>query len=186
MKKIYLPFLLLVVICTVLYIKTSKKVMLPRYGQIKEFRLLSHENKDVTLARLRGKLWLVNFIFTNCPSQCPMMTTKVQRLQKSIRNRNEINFVSISIDPKNDSPEKLKKYIKKFNVDTFNWLFLTGTEKEIHSFARDSFKITSGRDDPNLHSTKFILVDRDGEIRGYYDSENDQSHILRDINSMIY
>ncbi len=140
--------------------------LLPGYGQVAAFSLLDQNKNNVSLEDLRGKVWIADFIFTNCPNQCPMMSQKMGLLQQALPSGAQL--VSISVDPERDTPDMLLNYAKTFNAKENKWFFLTGDKERVNSVLK-SFHVNNA-DDPNLHSLRFALVDQKGEIRGYYDS----------------
>ncbi|RME14543.1 MAG: SCO family protein [Bdellovibrio sp.] len=146
---------------------------LPVFGAIKPFSLVSQDNKPFSLSNLKGKIWVVDFIFTSCHGPCPLMTRQMKQLQEHYVNSPDVHFLSISIDPQTDTPQVLKRYAQKFSANFSKWTFLTGDLKTISLLARNSFKLSSGTpENPSLHTTKFVLLDRSGQIRGYYDSQD--------------
>tara|TARA_R110002049_G_scaffold188846_6_gene357299 strand:+ start:66 stop:644 length:579 start_codon:yes stop_codon:yes gene_type:complete len=161
--------------------KTSEQI--PIYGKVKPFDLINQEGVTVNLEIFKNKLSVVNFIFTNCSGQCPMMTQKVKKIQNQFIKNNNIQFVSISIDPANDTPNALKKYSKRFKINLSQWSFLTGKIDEIQKLAEKSFLVSSGKEDLNLHSTRLIVVDKQLQVRGLYESKN--SDYLKKITSDI-
>lgn len=189
-KKIIVALVLLTVLTgvgfTIKYFDLSKKE-LPIYGKVAPFRLINLNENAVSLDDLLRKVWVVDFIFTSCPGPCPLMTSKMRQLQKVYASNNKIKFVSISIDPENDTPVVLQEYAKKFSADTKQWFFLTGKRAVIESLAQDSFKLAAGGANPNLHTTKFVLVDQNGQIRGYYDSQDNEffNEIRFDIDTIL-
>ena len=152
--------------------KTSEQI--PIYGKVKPFDLINQEGVTVNLEIFKNKLSVVNFIFTNCSGQCPMMTQKVKKIQNQFIKNNNIQFVSISIDPANDTPNALKKYSKRFKINLSQWSFLTGKIDEIQKLAEKSFLVSSGKEDLNLHSTRLIVVDKQLQVRGLYESKNSE------------
>ena len=116
---------------------------------------------------LKGKIWVADFIFTTCGGICPTMTANMAKIYRAYE-RNDLYFVSISVNPDNDTPAVLKNYAQKFHADSRQWFFLTGPMVEIQRLAVESFKL--GKiDEPVFHSSYFTLVDKQGRIRGYYD-----------------
>lgn len=140
-------------------------------GEIQNFSLTDSNNTTFTQANLQNKVWVADFIFTSCAGVCPIMTGKMQNLYRSYEREDGVAFVSISVDPEVDTPEKLTEYAKRFSADVNKWHFLTGSYDAIHELAVKSFKVGKV-DEPIFHSEKFILVDRNMKIRGYYDSED--------------
>ncbi len=146
----------------------------PTYGQVGDFKLMEASGKPVTLADLRGKVWIVSFIFTHCAGSCPIMTHHLAMAQSDLPVREDLKLVSVSVDPERDAPAVLAQYASKNRADRSRWLFLTGDKTQIQQLARGTFKLavddTAGTaEEPILHSSKFVLVDRNGAIRGYYD-----------------
>jgi protein SCO1/2 len=143
---------------------------LPIYSQLPSFTLTESSGRALSLSGLKGNLWIADFMFTSCPGPCPMMSARMSELQRSLSDLPRVRLVSISVDPANDTPTVLKKYGAQFHADPNRWFFLTGDQTLIAKLSCDGFKVGT-RDDPLMHSTKFILVDAQGQIRGYYDSE---------------
>ncbi len=140
---------------------------------------------------IKNKLLMVDFIFTNCETVCPPLTVNMLKLQKMAKEKNlDIEFLSFSVDPENDTPENLISFGEKFDVDTSNWHFLTGyTQKEIESFAKDSFRAIVQKpssSDQVIHGTSFYLVNKKGEVvnnyRGLEDPPYDQ--MIQDIENL--
>ena len=152
----------------------ARSKALPLYGNVGEFALTEASGKPVTLADLRGKVWIASFIFTHCGGSCPIMTHHLAKAQGELPARDDLKLVSISVDPDRDTPAVLTKYAAENRADRSRWLFLTGGKKEIQRLARDAFKLavdaTGGTtEEPIVHSSKLVLVDRTGAVRGYYD-----------------
>lgn len=137
------------------------------FGQAPHIELTSQDATPFSSDALEGKLWVVDFFFTSCAGPCPMMTQAMHNVQQSFLGDARTQFVSISVDPETDTPERLKEYGEKYKADFANWHFLTGPMEEIQKLAVEGFKVGSV-EDPVIHSTRFILVDQKGQIRGYY------------------
>ena len=116
---------------------------------------------------LAGKVWIVDFIYTTCPGPCPRMTSQMHRLAQREKGQADVVLVSISVDPQHDTPQVLDEYAHHFVGPTKQWVFLTGSAQTVHRLAFDAFHLGDivGKMD---HSTKFALIDRHGQIRGYY------------------
>ena len=146
---------------------------------VPDFALTERNGDTVTRDDLQGRVWVAAFIFTNCSGPCPKVTATMARLQKELNLAEEPNlrFVTFTIDPKRDTPEVLQEYAKRFRADDKHWLFLTGDEKTIHKLSKDGFVLLSERSkeaNPPLgqefdHATKLAVVDKDGNIRDYFD-----------------
>ncbi|WP_373522575.1 SCO family protein [Aquiflexum sp.] len=139
---------------------------------IPEFRLFTQENKERGKSEMNGKITIVDFFFTSCPSICPVMSTEMERVDDAFRNESDVQIYSISIDPEYDTPEVLASYAQKHLATPEKWFFLTGDKAEIYNLARCGFILPTldGLGDPEefIHSDKFVLVDDIGRIRGYY------------------
>ncbi len=155
---------------------------LPILGEVTDFNLTDSRGEQVTLARLTGKIWVTDFIFTTCAGICPIMTKHMAALHRSYQLLDDVAMVSISVNPETDTPTVMAEYAKKQNAKTDRWYFLSGSRKEIQELAVKSFKIGSV-DEPIFHSTYFVLVDREGRIRGYYEGTEaeDIEKLFKDI-----
>jgi protein SCO1 len=148
-------------------------------GRLPSFSLLDQNGRVVTDHALRGRLAVINFVYTRCSSVCPMLTAKLKMLQGKLRDVRGVQYVSISVDPEHDTPAVLKEYAARFQAAP-EWLFLTGPLSEIERTVVQGFKLHVGKPTPNtnnpslidiMHGEHFVLVDRDGTIRGYYRSD---------------
>lgn len=117
---------------------------------------------------LLGKVLIVDFIFTRCASICPDMTQKMKLIQDATKEEPDLHFVSVTVTPQNDSVKDLYAYGERFGVDHDRWHFLRGDLKATKELVVKGF-LVGDIDEPMNHSEKFILVDREGFIRGYYD-----------------
>ena len=151
-------------------------------GQIQNFELTDSNNQPFTQNQLQGQVWVADFIFTSCAGVCPIMSGKMQNLYRSYEREEGVKFVSISVDPETDTPEKLTEYAKRFSADVNKWHFLTGPYEKIHELAVNSFKVGKV-DEPIFHSDRFILVDKKMQIRGYYafDDKADMKKLFHEI-----
>jgi cytochrome oxidase Cu insertion factor (SCO1/SenC/PrrC family) len=122
-------------------------------------------------------VWIADFIFTHCGGPCPAMSTRMAGLQKSLPD--EIGLLSVSVDPVRDSPEVLARYAKQYEARPGRWLFVTGPKDAILSLLIRGFKVPAviTPDAPSVtrvaHSSRFVLVDKEGRLRGYYDSDDE-------------
>lgn len=146
---------------------------LAEIGRVGDFTLVERSGRTVRREELLGKIWIVDLIFTHCAGPCPLMTSGLAELQ-DLCSKGPVLLVSISVDPERDTPERLSEYARQVNASPDGWLFLTGSKGDIHRLARDSFTMTA-EDAPEprpgfeiLHSTRFLLVDAEGRIRGTY------------------
>jgi protein SCO1 len=157
---------------------------LPELYPVPSSSLVAHTGAPVKTDDLKGSVAVYDFIFTSCPGPCPLMTREMKRLKTDLRNVRDIRFVSITVDPVKDTPAVLAQYARIHGAGE-GWLFLTGDRQEIIELSIDGFKLGVGPVDPGstqpiFHSTKFVLVDRSGMIRGYYESTSkDEMEKLR-------
>jgi protein SCO1/2 len=139
---------------------------------IPDFTFQSQENDPIGRSDMRDKITVVDFFFTSCPSICPVMSTEMERVQDAFRNDPEVQIYSISIDPEYDSPEVLAEYGVLHGATSGKWFFLSGPKEETLNLARCGFALPivdgNGNPDDFVHSDKFILIDGEGRIRGYY------------------
>ena len=159
---------------------------LPVLGQVTDFELTAATGQPFHAGQMAGKVWVVDFIFTSCAGICPVMTGAMADLHRSFDGEDRVEFVSISVDPETDTPEVLSRYGEKYGADPERWHFLTGTIEDIYAISVQTFKV-GALDEPINHSSRFILIDRSGSIRGYYvgtDSE-DLAHLAGDITELL-
>lgn len=147
------------------------------FGTVPDFSLIERSGHPVTLAGLKGKIWIANFIYTNCPDTCPIQSAQMKELQTEFSSETGLRLVSITVDPERDTPKVLVEYANRFSANPERWLFLTGAKEAIYHLAQEGFRLgaaeiphekrpASGA--THTHSPRFVLVDRQAEIRGYY------------------
>jgi protein SCO1/2 len=131
------------------------------------------------LAQLRGKVWIADFIYTTCTDTCPLQTAMMAKLQQEYAGTPEVQFVSFTVDPERDTPQALSRYADKHQADPSRWYFLTGQRDRIIRLIQQGFHlaVVSPPVEAELggmipHSPRFVLVDKDARIRGYYDSRD--------------
>jgi protein SCO1 len=158
--------------------KTTTDTVWHKTGNIK---LVNQLGDSVSLYDIKNKVIVADFFFTRCPSICPTLTRNMARLQQSFSHYNEgrrvidssiVRFVSFTVDPERDSVTALKNYADRFGIDHDNWWMLTGPKKTIYDFAFNELKVGlvdgEGIDTSFIHTEKFVLLDRDYVLRGYY------------------
>jgi len=150
-----------------------------RARSVPEVVLTERNGKPMNLAELRGKIWIADFIYTQCTDTCPLQTAEMAKLQELWTNDRDLRLVSISVDPERDTPKMLTRYAARFHADRQRWLFLTGDKNQIVRLVEDGFNVPmsaarSGHPGTPIvvHSPRFILVDRNLQIRGSYDSRD--------------
>lgn len=151
-----------------------KSPQLPSYNAIPAFTLTSQTGAEFdSRKQLAGKVWVADFIFTTCQGPCPRMSAYMQRIQERVKDLPDVRLVSFTVDPDRDTPEVLAEYGRRFQADPERWHLLTGPKETLQKLNRDAFLL--GDINPNLeHSTRFVLVDRQGVVRGYYSSSDPQ------------
>ncbi len=167
---IFVAILFLIIFTSIgnLIFSKSFQPSLPVYGEVAPFRLIDTQGQVFDSARLDEKIWVTAFFFTTCSGICPIMTKNLKFLQDMYRSYPDVEFVSISVNPEQDTPQTLAAYAQKYAADTAQWHFLTGSREDITRIAVHGFKVGS-IDQPVFHSAYFILLDRRGRIRGYYE-----------------
>jgi len=163
----------------------------PVLGNVPDFTLTNRDGKTIRRADLAGAPWIADFIFTRCGASCPMMSLRMARLERELPRYLGARFVSFSVDPGYDTPKVLEEYAESFGAPG-RWLFLTGDKGAIHRLSREGFKLAVddttpvSKDEPILHSTRFVLVDGESRIRGYYDGFDEESvkQLMRDVEAL--
>lgn len=150
-----------------------------RIFHVEDFALVDQAGQPFSPRSLDGRVWVGDFIFTHCPDICPTLTTHMTNLSRRLEGTN-VRFVSISVDPEADTPETLREYAARFGADLSRWSFVTGEPGRVREATervfRQPFEEHVPRDEGGydiLHSTKFFLVDRDGWVRGFYETNAD-------------
>lgn len=143
---------------------------------IPEFSFYAQDSSEIGSQQMKGKLTVVDFFFTSCPSICPVMSAEMERVQDAFRNEDNVQIFSISLDPDFDTPEVLAEYAAFHGADPNKWVFLNGPREQTYTLARCGFVLPAldGGKNPDdfVHSDKFVLVDEEGRIRGYYSGTN--------------
>ena len=155
-------------------------------ARVPPFSLTNQQSQEISLSDLNGKVWIADFIFTNCPTICPIMTKEMATLQSEF-NYQDVNFVSFTVDPERDTSEVLASYAKQFGADEKTWHFLTGEKEQIYKLAHEGFKLAAAQHEGVFpHSRKFVLISSVGEIYGYYDSHSKAAMVKlrKDINAL--
>jgi protein SCO1/2 len=195
--KVILILIPIVTLLLLLWLRHIEVVALQQrtvssYGTVPSFQLVNQNAQPFGSAQLAGKIWIADFIYTTCPGPCPMISSRMSELQKPLE-KTDVNLVSFSVDPEKDTPQILRGYAEKLQADPARWNFLTGPKSAIYKLSHDGFKlaVSDGSDEQGIpvHSTRMVLVDRRGQIRGYYDATEadavtklvaDTNHLLRE------
>jgi protein SCO1/2 len=161
---------------------------------VPDFSLTERNGSTVTLAALRGKIWIADFIYTTCTDTCPLQTAMMAKLQGEYAATPEVRFVSITVDPERDTPQALALYADKYGADVERWYFLSGQRGRIMQLIQQGFRlavaaIPTDADSGGIipHSPRFVLVDKEARIRGYYDSRELEAfgRLKNDIDTLV-
>ncbi|MFL1012400.1 SCO family protein [Flavisericum labens] len=158
-----------------------------KYHRIADFRLTNQNGKTITQNDYKDKIYVADFFFTTCPTICPIMTDNMVDIQKEIINDDEVMLLSHSVTPEIDSVAQLKRYALKKGVNDKKWNLVTGDKEQIYDLARKSYLAV--KDNPfdgpydMIHTENFMLIDKERQIRGFYDGTNteDIEQLLNDI-----
>jgi len=205
MKK-YLIVLLIISSCT-----KENSYKLPIYGRkvisekiingekiidtldhtISNFSFINQDGKTVNNLTFNNSIYIADFFFTSCPAICPLMKSEMMRVYRKYINEEKIKLLSHTINPEFDTVERLKKFAKKFDVDSNKWHFVTGDIDKIYEIGFKSYMVTAAKDSLSpggfLHSGTFLLVDNNKNIRGVYDGTNklEVNKLLKDIDILL-
>ena len=172
----------------------GRAVALPVLGSVADFTLTNQNGQAVTLAELRGHVWVADIIFTSCAGPCPRMTKQMKALQGALPPASRAKLVTLTTDPGTDTPTVLKTYAARFEADPSRWMFLTGAKREIAALAIGSLKLTAiekkpeERENPQdlfIHSTIFVVVDKQARLRGVFETEGEGVDPIRERDKII-
>lgn len=154
---------------------------------VPDFSLTNQQGEPLESSDMAGKIWVADFIFTNCPTICPAMTQEMARLQSEFVAE-PVYFVSFSVDPERDTPRVLSRYAAAYGADDRRWHFLTGDKTDIYQLAEQGFSLAAGHNGTEiLHSPRFVLIKPDGTIHDYYDSRSGPAmlRLRRDVKTLL-
>lgn len=152
---------------------SQRAAKLEIFGDVPQFKLVAQTGQPFDSQVLAGKIWVADFIYTTCPGPCPRMTSQMHEVQNAVSDLPDVRLVSFTIDPAEDTPPVLETYAKVHGASA-RWYFLTGPVPTLQMLDRDAFKL-GNIDGTMQHSTRFVLVDRQEQIRGYYDTSDASS-----------
>ncbi len=167
--------------------KNGKTTYDTLWHHVSNMRFINQFGDTVSFADLKGKIIVLDFFFTRCPTICPQLARAMKRLQNSFTNNDSIvQFVSITVDPLHDSVLPLRKWAEKFDVNPDSWWLLTGNRDSIYDFAIKEIKANIADvnvDTAFVHTEKFFLLDKERIVRGWYDGLDSvaQKKLVRDI-----
>jgi protein SCO1 len=154
------------------------------------FELVNQRGQRFGSQDLAGKVYVADFIFTSCGGPCPRLTKTMERIQKRTKNLGtSFQLVTITVDPENDTPEKLAAYARGYHVNPTRWSFLTGPQADVERTVVKGFKLAMGKEAEGMgmfHSERLVLVDGDGNIRGLYENDDDGiASLIRDADVLL-
>ena len=150
------------------------------WHKVADIELVNQLGDTVSFDDINGSIIIADYFFTRCPSICPTLTKNMKTLQDAMKMKNlrrridssYVRFISFSVDPERDSVPALKRYADRFGVNHDTWWMLTGDKKKIYDFAFNELKLGlqdgNGIDSNFIHTDKFVLLDRQRVVRGYY------------------
>ena len=170
-------------------------VPLPHFQTVPEFALTERSGRPFSGGELKGKVWVADFIFTSCSGPCPLVSARFQELQQMVERSSDVRLVSFTVDPETDTPEVLTRYADRLHADPVKWLFLTGEKSYLYTLIQRHFLLpvtpnpqgARASEGAVLHSTKLVLVDARGEVRGFYDGLATETlpRLLGDIGALL-
>ena len=158
-----------------------------KYHKIADFKLVNQLGDTVTQKKYKNKIYVADFFFTTCQSICPIMTDHMAQIQEELKNDDEVLLLSHTVTPEIDSVAQLQRYAEKKGVQADKWNLVTGDKKQIYNLARKSYLVTKSEGNGGkydmIHTENFVLVDKDQQIRGFYDGTDPEAieKLLSDI-----
>lgn len=147
------------------------------FGGLPAFSLVDSNGKNFTRENLKGKFWIANFIFADCAGPCPVLTEKMRNFYKDLPDTT--HFISFSVDPGKDTPEKLRHYARMHGAEKSRWTFVTGEKSIMYNLIRSGFMLavqddakSIGAKDDIIHTTRFVLIDKNARVRGFYNGNS--------------
>ena len=171
----------------------GEKVQTPdgeREHTVPSFEFTNQLGEVISDQDIPEKIWVVDYIFTSCPSICPQMTRNLVTVHDYYRNDDDVQLLSFTVDPKRDKPERMKWFADRYGVNHDKWYFLTGEKKNLYLLARKGFYLSATDGDGSstdfIHSENVVLVDKDRQIRGIYNGTDEASirQLINDINKL--
>ena len=175
-------------------LKSTRPPSLPsnleKISQVPAFQLTDQTGKSITLEDLKGKIWAANFIFTRCKGPCPITVLRMQDLNTKLKKvRGNVELVTFTVDPEYDTPEILKAFSEPLGADPASWKFLTGTPDAIQKIVVTGLlqPLAKEPDGTPAHSSRIVLVDGEGWLRGYHDGLDPEAvqKLMVDIGELL-
>jgi protein SCO1/2 len=163
---------------------------LERFAPAPGFQFTAQDGSTVTTDDLKGKVWVANFIFTRCLGPCPVMTSRMAELNQRLGGKvKDVQLVTFTVDPEHDTPAVLKEYSEKVGASPNKWKFLTGPKTVMDETVMKGFlqPLSNDQEGMPIHSTRFVLVDKDGWMRGFQDGNDPEvvQKLLMDIGDIL-
>jgi protein SCO1/2 len=155
--------------------RDGKQVIDTIYATVPDFSLMDRHGKPFTQADVAGRIIIADFFFTRCTTICPKMSVQMQQLQLKLNDAayDDVVFLSHTVDPEHDTPEVLDAYARRLEADDRRWKFLTGPATDIYRLGNAGYLLSALEDSASaerfLHDSRFVLVDKERHIRGYYE-----------------
>lgn len=189
--KNQLLYILFVLGVTAACTQKEEKPELKVYGKIDEsFQFVNQDSQFVNNASFENKIYVTDFFFTSCPTICPKMKSQMILLHDEFKERDDFLLLSHTIDTRHDSVAVLREYAERLGVESENWHFVTGVRDEIYEIAK-KYMVSAGEDESApggyIHSGAFILIDKQNQIRGYYDGTvaEETQELITDIKRLL-
>ena len=176
----------------------ERKVTLQVYGNpghhVGEFAFKNQDGLTISNKDVKGKIYVVSYFFATCRGICPKMNEHMTKVFEAFKGNPNVLILSHTVDPKRDTVQALKEYSLRYDADPKQWMFLTGDKKELYDMARYSYLISAQDDTAGvtidkdfIHDNHYVLVDRGGRIRGFYDGlkTEEVNKLITDINTLI-
>lgn len=161
---------------------------LPELATLPDFTLTNRDGRVIHKSDLLGHVWIMDFIFTNCTQYCQLMTYQLNKMREQLKNEPNIHYISVSVDPTRDSPQALERYAKSKGADADDWLYLTGDRKTLLDLLRTLTLVPKNTTtiNPGMHTTFFVLLDKNAEVRGFYErgADDAQQMLMHDAKEL--
>lgn len=159
-------------------------VELPEYFSAPHFSGVTADGTPFDAESLRGKVVVVSFFFTSCSGPCPVMNSRLSVLQALLADEPDVRFISITVDPLRDTLPVLKRYAQRYGAQPGRWDFVWMSPDSVDWLAFRGFRVPGSAEAPDLHSTRFILIDRRGMVRGFFSGLDEQE--VKRLEQAIY
>lgn len=162
--------------------KTS--VLTGKFREVEPFALTDQQSRPLANDDLKGRVWIANFIFSSCNAECLILSSRFAELQRLFADEPDVAFVSFSVDPQTDTPERLGEFSRRWHADPERWYFLTGDSGKLDALIKNSFLLPVTRDPMEagkllsqklIHTNRFAIVDRSGTVKAYVDGLQPES-----------